>query len=101
MLLQLLQHSSNGFHVLLTFAFCVDEDVTKVHYYENIKLLCWDLVDITLEGSWYVGQSKKYHLVLEMAIMGPEDYFLFVAFFNPHQMIGISQSKLGEISNPI
>ncbi len=40
MFLQLLQYLSNGFYVLFTFAFDIDEDVIKIYYYENIKLLC-------------------------------------------------------------
>ncbi len=87
---QLLQHQLNSFYVLFSFTFGVDEDVIKVHYYENIKLLCQDLIDIALESGQYIGQSKRHHLVLEIAIAGLEGYFLFIAFFDPHLMVGIS-----------
>ncbi len=100
MLLQLLQHLLNGFHTLFAFGFGIDEDVIEVYYHENVKLLCQDLVDITLEGSWYIGQSKRHHLILKMAIAGPKDCLLFVAFFDLYPMVDIGQIKLDEISSP-
>ena len=93
---QLLQHSLNGLHVVLTFAFGVDEDVIEIHYHENVKLLCQDLVDIALKCGRCIGQSKKYYLVLEITVAGLEGHFPFIAFFDPHSMIGIGQVKLSE-----
>ncbi len=46
MLLQLLQHLLNGFHMLFVFAFGIDEDVIKIHYHENVELFCKDLIDV-------------------------------------------------------
>ena len=40
MLLQLLQYLLNSFYVPSAFAFNVDEDVIKVHYYKNIEFFC-------------------------------------------------------------
>ncbi len=100
MLLQLLQHLSNSFYVLFSLAFGVDEDIIKVHYHQNVKLLYQNLVDVDLESGRYVGHSKKYYLVLEMAIAGPESYLLFIAFFDPHLIVRISQIQLGETSSP-
>ncbi len=37
MLLKLLQHLSNGLHMLFAFTFSVDEDVIEVHYHENVE----------------------------------------------------------------
>ena len=49
MLLQLLQHSLNGFHVLFTFAFDINENVIKIDYHKNVKLFYQDLIDIVLK----------------------------------------------------
>ncbi len=76
--------------MLFAFAFSVDEDVIKVHYHENIELLCQNLVDVTIKSAWYVGQSKRHHLILEMTIAGPEDCFLFIVFSDLYSMVGIS-----------
>ncbi len=75
--------------MLFVFAFSVDKDVIKVHYHENVKLLCQDLINIALERGQWVGQSKKHHLILKMAIMGPKGRLPFVSFPNPHLMVGI------------
>ncbi len=37
---QLVHHLLNGFYMLFAFAFGVDENVVKVHYHENVELLC-------------------------------------------------------------
>ncbi len=87
MLLQLFQYSLNGFYVLYAFAFDIGGDVIKVHYQENIEVHCQDLIDVLLECGYCISQSKRYHLVLEMAIAGPEDRLLFIAFPDPHLMI--------------
>ena len=97
MLLQLLQYLWNGLHVLLTFIFGVDDNIIEVHYHKNVKILCQDLVDIVLKCSRYIGQSKKHHLVLEMAIAALEDRFLFIAFSDLHLMVGIGIIKLDEM----
>ncbi len=100
MLSKLLQNLLRGLHVLLTFAFGVDEDVIEIHYYKNVKLLCQNLVDIALERGRCIEQSKKHNLVLEVAIAGPEGRLPFVAFPYLHSMIDISQIELGEMSSP-
>ena len=75
--------------MLFSFALGIDEDVIKVHYYQNIKLLCQDLADIALKYCRCVGQSKKHYLILKMAIAGPKDRLLFVSFSNLYLIIGI------------
>ena len=78
--------------MFFTLAFSVDEDVIKVYYQENVKLLCQDHVNITLERGRCIGQSKKHNLILEIAIAGLKGQFLFVSFLNCHSMISISQN---------
>ena len=75
--------------MLFAFAFDIDKDVIEVHYHENVRLLCQDLVDIALEYRRCINQSKKHYLVLEMSIASPENSLLFVSFPNLHLMIGI------------
>ncbi len=96
----MVQHLSNGLDVLFAFIFGVDEEVIEVYYDENVELLCLDLVDIILKCGQCVGQSKGHHLVLKMAIAGPENRLPFVAFLDPHLMVGIDQIELGEMSSP-
>ncbi len=98
---KLLQHLSNGLHVLLAFAFDVDEDVIEVQYHKNVELLCQDLINVTLKRGRCIGQSKTHDLVLEVTIVGPESRFLFVAFLDPHSIVGISQIELDKASSPI
>ena len=74
----------------------VDKDVIEIHYHKNVKLLCQDLVDITLERDRCIGQSKRHNLVLEVAIASPESRLLFVAFSDPHLIVGIGQVELGK-----
>ena len=86
--------------MFFSLGFGIDEDVIKIYYYENVKLFYKNLVNVALERSRCVGQSKKYHLILEMAIAGPEDCFSFISFFDLHPIIGIGQIELGETSSP-
>ncbi len=86
--------------MLFALALRVDENIIKIHYYEDVELFGQDLVDIALKRGRCIGQSERYNLVLEMAVAGPEDRLLFVAFPDPHLMVGIGQIKLGEPSGP-
>ncbi len=77
--------------MLFALALSVDEDVIEIHYYKDVELLGQDLVDITLKHGQCVGQSERHDLVLEMAIGGLEGRFPFIAFPDPHSMVGIGQ----------
>ncbi len=96
----MVQHPSNSLDVLSALILSIDEDVIEIHYHKNVELLGQDLVDITLKRGRCVGQSERHDLVLEMAIAGPEGHFSFIAFFDPHLMVGIGQIELGETSSP-
>ncbi len=50
MLLQLLQHLSNDFHVLFSFTFDIDKNVIEIYYHENNKFLYQDLIDEVLKS---------------------------------------------------
>ncbi len=86
--------------MLFALAFSVDEDVIEIHYYKDVELFGQDLVDVTLKRGRCIGQSERYDLVLEMAIAGPEGRLPFVAFPDPHLMVGVGQIELGETSSP-
>ena len=86
--------------MFFTLVFGVDEDVIKVYYHKNIKLFYQDLIDITLKHGRYIGQSEKHDLIVKVTIVSLEGRFLFVAFSDPHSMLGIGQVKLDETSSP-
>ncbi len=86
--------------MLFALVLSVDKDVIEVHYYEDVELFCQDLVDVTLKRDWYVGQSKRHDLILEMTIVGPKCRLPFVSFPNPHLMVVIGQIQLGEMPSP-
>ncbi len=86
--------------VLFALALRVDENIIEIHYYEDVKLLGQDLVDVTLKCGRCIGQSERHNLVLEMAVAGRKGRLPFVAFPDPHSMIGIGQIELGEPSSP-
>ncbi len=100
MLPQLIQHLLNVLYVLFVLVLSVDEDVIKIDYHENVKLLYQDLVDIVLKHDRCIGQSKRYDLIFKVTIAGPESHLQFIVFLNLYLMVGISQIKLGEMSSP-
>ncbi len=100
MLLQLFQYSLNAFYVFFTFAFSMNVDVIKVHYHKNVELIYQNLIDVALERDRCICQFKRHHLVLEIAIVGPKDCFLFIAFSDLDSMISIGQIELGETLSP-
>ena len=97
----MLKHLSNSLYVFFALVFGIDEDVIEIDYYENIEFLCQDLVNIILERGWSVSLSKKYDLVIEVAIAGPEDCFLFITLFNFHPMVDIGQIERDKMLSPV
>ncbi len=87
--------------MLFALAFSVDEDIIKIYYYEDVKLLGQDLIDVTLKRGRCVGQSQKHDLVLEMAIAGSKDRLSFIVFLDPHSMVGIGHIELDKILSSI
>ncbi len=90
-----------GLYVLFAFALGIDEDIIEIHYHENVDFVCQDLLDVALKRNRGIGQSKKHDLIFEMAIAGLESRLLFIAFLDPHSMVGIGQIKLGKTSSLI
>ncbi len=97
----MVQHRSDGLYLLFAFVLGVDEDVIELHYVKNVELFCQDLVDVTLKYGRHIVQSKRYDLIFQITIAGPEGRLPFIAFPDSYSMIGIGQIELGETSSPI
>ena len=83
------------------FAPSINKDIIKIPYYKNVEFFCQNLVYIVLKRGRCIIQSKKYYLVLKMAITGLKNRFLFITFLNPHLIVAIGLIELDEILNPI
>ena len=55
MLSQNVQHLTHGLYVTLAWILGIDEDIIQIHYDEDFKLFCQDLIAITLEACQYFG----------------------------------------------
>lgn len=76
----------------------INRNVIQIYNDENIELLSQNLVNITLEAGWCIGKTKKYDLVLEMAVLGAESRFPFIALLNPHPVVSTGQIQLSKTS---
>ena len=76
--------------MLFSFAFTVDEDLIEIHYHKDVKFVRQNLVNVALERGQYIGQSKRYYLVLKVAIASFESYLPFIAFLDLHSIVSIS-----------
>lgn len=75
--------------MFFSFVFNINDDIIKVCNNKDVKFFYHNLVDVALESGQCVVQSKRHHLVLEVVIAGPEGYFPFITFSDPHLMVGI------------
>ena len=66
--------------VAFAFILGVDENIIQIHNDEDIKLFRKDLIDVGLEYCRSVGQSKRYYLILEVAISGLENSLPLISF---------------------
>ena len=76
--------------------FGVDEDIIQIHNDKNIKFFRKDLIDVALECCQSLGQFKRYYLIFEMAVSGPESSLLLISFTNSHPVISTSKVELGK-----
>ena len=65
---------------ILFFACNVNQNVIEVHNNKNIKFFYQDIIDIALESSRCISQSKIHHLILKMVIIDSKNCLLFIAF---------------------
>lgn len=67
----------------------VDENVIKIYYYKNVEFLYQDFINIALKRSLCIGQTKRYYLVLKVAVIYLKSRLPFIAFSYSYSMIGI------------
>jgi hypothetical protein len=53
-------------------------------------------LDEGLERGWGIGQPKRHHLILEMAISGSESRFLNVILMDPDLVVPRTEINLGK-----
>ena len=94
---QFFKNPSNGIDVGLARVLGIDEDIIWINDDENIKLFGQDLIDITLETGWCVGEPKRHYLVLKVAVLSLEGRFSFIALFYLHPMVSTYEIELGEL----
>ena len=75
----------------------IDEDIIQIHNDKNIELFCKNLIDIALEFCRSVGQSKKYYLILEVIVSGPESRFPLIFFTKSYPVINIGKVELDKL----
>lgn len=74
-----------------------DQNVVQIHNNKDDELLRMDLVDVALEARRSIGESERRDLIFEVTVPCPEGRLPFIAFSNPHPVIGIRQVQLGEL----
>lgn len=67
--------------------FNIDKNVIQVDNNKNIKLLSQNLINIALEASQSIKETKKHDLILEIAISHLKDRLSFVTFFDLYLII--------------
>ena len=82
------KHFPNVFDVVLHIV-QVDQDVVKVYYHADIKHICEDRVDKSLEGSQGIGEAEGHYLPLIGAIASPEGSFPLITLGNANQMVSM------------
>ena len=88
------QNPSNGFDMTLPWIFGIDKNIIQINNEKDIELLSQDFIDIALEASWHVGQTKRHYLILKMTVSSLKSRLLFVTFFDPHLVMGTNQIQL-------
>ena len=85
---ELFQDPAYDFYVWLARILDVDQNVVQIYNNENVKLLSEDLVNVPLEASQWVEKAKRHDLILEEAVPSSESGLSFIAFSNPHPLVG-------------
>ena len=93
---ELLQHPLYGRDVSISVIIGIDEDVVQIYDNKDIKLFSKNLVDVSLEAGWRVGEIERHHLILEVTVLGSECDFLLVFFADSHSMVDTGEVKLSE-----
>ena len=83
-------------NVAFSLVFGIDEDIIQIYNDKDIEFFYKDLMDVALECCRSVGQSKKHHLILKVAISGLESSLLLISFANSHPVVGTGEVELGK-----
>ena len=78
-----------------------DKDIVKVNYIEYVNIALERTVNIGLEGSRGISQTKGYNEKLEVIIVYTKGYFLLVSFVYLDSIVGIPQIDLREKGSTI
>ncbi|KIM60720.1 hypothetical protein SCLCIDRAFT_123630, partial [Scleroderma citrinum Foug A] len=58
-----------------------------VNYHADIKHICEDQVDKSLEGSWGIGEAERHHLPFIGAVASAEGGFPLITLGDVNQMV--------------
>ena len=94
---QFFENLLSSINVGFAWVLGIDKDIIWINNNKNIKFFDQDLIDITLETSRCIEESKRYYLVLEVAVLSLKDLFLFIALFYLHLIVSICEVKLDEL----
>ena len=83
--------------VAFSFIFDVDGDIIQIHNDKNIKFFCEDLINVALEYCRNIDQSKRHHLILEIAVSSPKNSLPLISFTNSHLVIDTGKVELGKL----
>ena len=75
MLLMLSKDLLDSINMSLAEVFVIDQDIIYIQNNKKIKLFSQNLVDITLKASKTIGKSKRYHIILIIAMVDLENNF--------------------------
>lgn len=80
--------------MILFLIFNINQNLIYIDYNKNIKFYTMNFINIVLKNSKYIKKTKKYHLILNITILGIKNYLLLSLFLNSYQKIDISQILL-------
>ena len=93
-----------NYNVAISVIISIDKNVVQVYNDKDVNLFSKNLINVFLKAYWCVCQSKKYHLVLKLAIPSLERHLLFVPLADSHPIVCTSKVKLDKppsFSQPI
>ena len=93
---QLVKNPAYCLDVAFALIFGIDKDIIQIHNNEDIKFFCEDLIDVALEYCRSVGQSKRHHLIFEIAVSSLESSLPLISFANSHPVVGTGEVELSK-----
>ena len=78
-----------------------NKDVVQINENELVYHISQDVVHQGLEDGRHVREAERHDEVLPVPRRRVEGRLPFVAFLNPHQVVGIPEIQLGEDGSPL